>query len=140
MPWGDRTGPSGYGPMTGRGAGYCAGYDMPGYMNPYVPRMGMGWGRGFGRGRGGGGRGGRGFGRGFGGRGRGGFWRRWDPEPYPAPYYEPGPYYGPDYGAPYPEPAPEEEKTYLENVVKGLEEELKVVKDRLKGLAKKSKE
>ena len=24
--------------MTGRAAGYCAGYDMPGYMNPYGVR------------------------------------------------------------------------------------------------------
>ncbi|MBN2461150.1 MAG: DUF5320 domain-containing protein [Candidatus Cloacimonetes bacterium] len=38
MPRGDRTGPDGFGPMTGRGAGYCAGYDRPGYANPYQPR------------------------------------------------------------------------------------------------------
>lgn len=50
MPRGDGTGPSGLGPMTGRGAGYCAGYQVPGYMNPVG-------GRGFG-GRGGWGRGG----------------------------------------------------------------------------------
>jgi len=50
MPAGDRTGPRGAGPMTGRGAGYCAGYAVPGYMNP----IGGGFGRGFGRGRGGG--------------------------------------------------------------------------------------
>lgn len=31
MPGGDRTGPGGMGPMTGRGAGYCAGYTVPGY-------------------------------------------------------------------------------------------------------------
>ena len=132
MPWGDRTGSMGRGPMTGRRAGYCAGYDMPGYMNSSVPRMGMGWGRGFGRGRG---RGGRGFGR---GRGWGGREYYPDPEPLygPSPYYGPAPYFG----DPYQEPAPEEEKTYLENVVKGLEEELKAVKDRLKGLAKKPKE
>jgi len=37
----------GMGPMTGRAAGYCAGYPVPGYMNP-MP--GRGWGRGFGRG------------------------------------------------------------------------------------------
>ena len=54
MPWGDGTGPLGLGPMTGRGAGYCAGYGVPGYMNPYVgvaPRWGLrfgGWGRGWG--------------------------------------------------------------------------------------------
>jgi len=34
MPGGDRTGPIGAGPMTGRGAGYCAGYNMPGIMLP----------------------------------------------------------------------------------------------------------
>jgi len=34
MPSGNRTGPSGMGPMTGRAAGYCAGYPVPGYMNP----------------------------------------------------------------------------------------------------------
>ena len=56
MPGGDGTGPMGLGPMTGRAAGFCAGYGMPGYMNP-VPGRGVGWGRGrgfFGRGRGGG--------------------------------------------------------------------------------------
>ncbi len=45
MPRGDRTGPWGMGPMTGRRAGYCAGFDMPGYGNP-GPRRGFG--RGFG--------------------------------------------------------------------------------------------
>jgi len=34
MPRGDGTGPGGMGPMTGRAAGYCAGYSMPGFMNP----------------------------------------------------------------------------------------------------------
>ncbi|MCK4537621.1 MAG: DUF5320 domain-containing protein [Candidatus Krumholzibacteria bacterium] len=33
MPRGDRTGPQGGGPRTGRAAGFCAGYDSPGYMN-----------------------------------------------------------------------------------------------------------
>lgn len=50
MPGGDRTGPAGMGPMTGRSAGYCAGFGVPGYMNP-IPGRGF-WGRG--RGRGGG--------------------------------------------------------------------------------------
>ena len=31
MPMGDRTGPAGRGPMTGRGLGYCSGSDTPGY-------------------------------------------------------------------------------------------------------------
>lgn len=45
MPFGDGIGPKGYGLMTGRGAGYCAGYPVPGYMNPGRGR-GIGWGRG----------------------------------------------------------------------------------------------
>jgi len=51
MPRGDGTGPMGFGPMTGRAAGYCAGYPVPGFMNPVG---GRGMGMGFGRGRGGG--------------------------------------------------------------------------------------
>jgi hypothetical protein len=97
MPLGDGTGPAGMGPMTGRATGFCAGFPMPGYMNPAVGRAGFygagvpalwsygpglygygmpyaGWGnpwlgRGFGFGRG--------FGRGWGrgrGRGRFGYW------------------------------------------------------------------
>jgi len=50
MPGGDGTGPMGYGPMTGRAAGYCAGFPVPGYMNA---ARGAGFGRGMGfRGRG----------------------------------------------------------------------------------------
>ena len=41
MPGGDRTGPAGAGPRTGRGLGDCSGYEQP--------RFGFG----FGRGRGG---------------------------------------------------------------------------------------
>jgi len=33
MPRGDGTGPAGFGPMTGRAAGYCAGYDAPGFAD-----------------------------------------------------------------------------------------------------------
>jgi hypothetical protein len=84
MPFGDGTGPLGLGPMTGRGAGFCAGFGrlgfaspMPGYPHPYNygnltpawPRWGYGFGRGLGRG----------FGRGF---GRG--WQRWGPYGYPG--------------------------------------------------------
>jgi len=43
MPRGDRTGPMGLGPMTGRAAGYCAGFNVPGFMNPSGGRS---WGRG----------------------------------------------------------------------------------------------
>jgi len=64
MPLGDGTGPAGLGPMTGRAAGYCAGYPVPGYMNPVLNRRFRGYGF-FGRGRGFFGRG-RGRGRGMG--------------------------------------------------------------------------
>jgi len=37
--------------MTGRAAGYCAGYPTPGYMNPIPGRGAWGWGRGGGWGR-----------------------------------------------------------------------------------------
>ncbi|HXK49360.1 MAG TPA: DUF5320 domain-containing protein [Clostridiales bacterium] len=57
MPRGDRKGPDGAGPATGRGLGYCAGYGEPGFTAG---------GRRRGLGRGTGGRGyGRGYGRGF---------------------------------------------------------------------------
>ena len=39
MPGGDGTGPAGLGPMTGRAAGYCAGFPAPGFANA-VPRGG----------------------------------------------------------------------------------------------------
>ncbi|MBL7065522.1 MAG: DUF5320 domain-containing protein [Anaerolineae bacterium] len=52
MPRRDRTGPMGAGPMTGRAAGYCAGYGVPGYAYPAPGRgFGMEWGGGTGRGR-----------------------------------------------------------------------------------------
>lgn len=59
MPAGDRTGPMGNGPMTGRALGSCAGNSATGYA-------GAGLGRGYGMGRGCG-FGGRGGARGFGG-------------------------------------------------------------------------
>ena len=64
MPRGDRSGPSGEGPNTGRGMGYCTGNTHPDYMNSLSGRGG-GYGRGF--------HGGPGFGRGAGLRFRGGF-------------------------------------------------------------------
>ncbi len=45
MPRGNRTGPTGMGPQTGRGMGPCSGNTFPGYTWP-------GPGQGFGRGRG----------------------------------------------------------------------------------------
>jgi len=88
MPGGDRTGPGGMGPMTGRAAGYCAGYPVPGFTNPIAARgYGFGFGRGYGFGRG----------MGFGFRGgRGGGWA--------APYYGYRVGYGMPYTSPYAAP------------------------------------
>ena len=58
MPRGDRTGPLGDGPMTGRQLGYGAGYDGPGYTKVHGTglgrcflgrsgRFGQGYGKGF---------------------------------------------------------------------------------------------
>ncbi|MFW5754190.1 MAG: DUF5320 domain-containing protein, partial [Marinilabiliaceae bacterium] len=55
MPGGDKSGPMGQGPMTGRNLGFCGGYDTPGFAKGYgqVGRgSGMGHGRRAGRGRG----------------------------------------------------------------------------------------
>ncbi len=57
MPFGDRTGPLGLGPRTGRAAGYCSGFGIPGYANPLSGRGWFGGGRGWGRDWFGGGRG-----------------------------------------------------------------------------------
>ena len=51
MPRGNGMGPRGMGPMTGRGAGFCAGTGMPGFANP-IPGRGFGMGFGYGMGRG----------------------------------------------------------------------------------------
>ena len=64
MPRGDRTGPDGYGPATGRGLGYCTGHLRAGFT--------FGGGRGYGRGFQ------RGFGRGYPYAGS------WGVTPYPA--------------------------------------------------------
>ena len=65
MPRGDRTGPSGEGPNTGRGMGYCTGNDQPGYITQQSIR-GRGYGRRFRGGPGYGWGGGFGFRRGYG--------------------------------------------------------------------------
>jgi hypothetical protein len=117
MPRGDRTGPMGMGPMTGRAAGYCAGFDMPGYMNP-VPGRGRGMGFGMGRGF---------RGPGFGGGGRG--WRHW--------FYAtglPGWMRFGAYGAPYQSPDPETEKQALKSQADALQAELELIKKRLSEL------
>ncbi|MBN2451630.1 MAG: DUF5320 domain-containing protein [Lentisphaeria bacterium] len=121
MPRGDGTGPMGFGPMTGRAAGYCAGYPVPGYMNPVPGRgaWGGGWGRGFGFGRG--------LGLGFrGGRGRGwGGW--WGAAPYTAGAYVPAPYGA----APFAGPTPEQERDGLQGQAEYLEDALEGIRKRI---------
>lgn len=128
MPAGDGTGPMGMGPMTGRGAGYCAGYDAPGWAGPVPGRgFGMGWGRG-------GAWGGRG--------GRGGGWRHrnW----YHATglpgwaRYGYGPAQGapPDwgYGPPVAAPSREEETQYLRQQAEWLKQQLDAIDKRIQEL------
>jgi len=109
MPGGDRTGPVGMGPMTGRAAGRCAGYGMPGFANP-------GFGRGFGFGRGGG--------RGFGGGGRG--WRHWFNATGVPGWMRFG-----GYAAPCQQPDPESEKQALKSRAEAMQSELDAISKRL---------
>jgi len=119
MPGGDRTGPLGMGPLTGRAAGFCAGYPVPGYVNP-VSGRGFGGGRGGGRGRG---RRNRYYATGVPG------WQRaaWG---WPAV----GP--GGDYAVPYPPPATpagsrEQEIDLLKRQAESLSSTLDDIKDRI---------
>ncbi len=50
MPRGDRTGPEGMGPKTGRGLGHCTGYSTPGFTKGPGRGLARGFGRGIGRG------------------------------------------------------------------------------------------
>jgi len=118
MPRGDKTGPNGTGPMTGR----AAGYSTPGYMNPR-----RGYGRGYGRGWG------KGFGRGWG--------RGWQVYPPPAVIQ-------PTYPNVYPpapqQQTPEQEVAALENYQENLtaekadiEKEIVAIKSRIEELKAK---
>jgi uncharacterized protein DUF5320 len=107
MPYGNGAGPNNFGPRTGRGMGYCSGYNAPGYANQgggYGGGFGMGFRHGRGGGFGGFGRG-QGFGmdmRGFGG--------------YAAPIN------------------PVNEKEYLKSILAASENETKAIKERLEEL------
>lgn len=122
MPRGDRTGPAGYGPMTGRGAGYCAGYPVPGCANP-MPGGFRGRDRGFG----------------FYGRGRGYGYRHqyyatglpcWARSTYP---FQPAPHY-------YDEYVPEDEAKALSREAEYLKQELQAIEERLNQLEEAKKE
>ena len=118
MPRGDRTGPAGMGPMTGRGSGFCAGYSVPGFVN-------LAWGRGGGGGWGRGGRGGGGW------RHRHGYyatgladWQRaWIADPAYAPLFP----------APFgPMVTKEQEVAALKNQAQYLEQALENLRGRIR--------
>lgn len=116
MPFGDGTGPMGLGPMTGRAAGYCAGYGRPGYLNPVYGRFG--------------------FGRGFGGGGHGyrhWYWAtglpRWARSTWGA--------YPVNYNVPYTGPlSSEQELEILKNQAKSFQQALENVNKRIEELEK----
>ncbi|MCD6302005.1 MAG: DUF5320 domain-containing protein [Anaerolineae bacterium] len=110
MPLGDGTGPMGWGPMTGRGAGYCAGYGVPGYLNP---AYGRGWWRGW-----------WGAGRGYGA----GWWRFGYRPVWGAPAY------GYGYGPYCPLPTKEQEADALRQQAQWLTQTLESINQRLEAL------
>jgi len=125
MPRGDRTGPMGAGPLTGRGYGYCSGYAQPGYMHP-GPGMGYGGGMGWGRG------GGRGFGWGR-GLGWGRAHRFWGPD------YGPGPW-DVAWGGAVAAPTAEQEVADLKAQAGMLQEQLDLIQARMGELSGKTDE
>jgi len=132
MPAGDRSGPLGRGPMTGRGTGYCVGNPGPGHMfgGPgFGFGRGFGWGRGFGFGRGRGLGQGRGWGRGWFGR-FGGY-------PQEMPFWDP--YGPPTSGSDFPQASSKEELQYLKEEEEILSKEMKRLKKRIEELEKKDK-
>jgi len=113
MPRGDGTGPAGMGPMTGRAAGFCAGYNSPGFMNSIGGRLGGGFGWGRGRGFG--------FGRGMGRWGYPGF-VPYGSLPYGAMPYGTTPY------------TPEQELEFMQSQAKTLGDQLEQIRQRISEL------
>ena len=107
MPRGSGTGPMGAGPMTGRSAGYCAGFATPGFANSV-----------------GGGGLGRGMGRGVRGGGCGFRNRFYAPGAVPVPMQAPA-------------MTANQEKEYLAHEAKDIENDLEAIKKRLDELADK---
>lgn len=130
MPFGDGTGPAGLGPMTGRAAGFCAGFAVPGYMNP-IP--GRGFGRGFGRG------GGRGWRHWYYATGLPGWmragqgWPAWGAQPYPAVAAVP-------FAGPFvPQITPQQEAEALKAQAEYLAESLEGIRKRIGELERAQK-
>jgi uncharacterized protein DUF5320 len=117
MPGGDGTGPGGMGPMTGRAAGFCAGYPVAGCANAVGGRGYGGWGRGGGFGRG------RGFGWGRGGYGL----------PAGTGYATPYAGYPSGFGT---APSPEQEKDALKQQAQYLQQSLESIGKRIEELEK----
>jgi len=133
MPRGDGTGPMGMGPMTGRAAGYCAGFPSPGFMNPIGGRLGLGLGRGRALSP-------------YGYYGAGGF---------PSLPYAPYPMYGGPGTMPYsfpqapgitpgaapfaPGPSPEQELSFLRSQGSALKSQIDQINSRIKELEKMEK-
>jgi hypothetical protein len=116
------------GPMTGRAAGYCAGYSVPGYANP-VGGRGFGFGRGFGRGRGGWGRRNWYYATGLTG---------WQRAAYGYPAGAAVPYATPYAGVPY-APIKEQQTDMLKGQAEYLEDQLAGIKKRLEELKAEKK-
>lgn len=133
MPGGDRTGPAGLGPMTGRAAGYCAGYPVPGFMNP-IPGRGF-WGGG--RGGGGWGRRNRFYATGLTGWQRAGYGYPafGGASPYGTPYGAP---YGMPYGTPY--GTPSVPTASREQEIDSLKGQAEYFEDALEGIKKRIEE
>jgi len=133
MPRGDGTGPMGMGPMTGRAAGYCAGFPTAGFMNPIGGRLGLGLGRG----------------RGFSPYGYYGLGR------FPSRPYAPYPMYGSSGTMPYsfpqapgtapgvapfaPGASPEQELSFLRSQASALKNQIDQTNSRIKELEKMEK-
>jgi hypothetical protein len=107
--------------MTGRRAGYCAGFGVPGNMNNVG---GRGFGMGSGRGAYVGGRGGRGGGFGF---------RNRFPTGVPRSFW-----FGGGMAASYQSSDPETEKQFLNNQAEMLQKEMGAIKKRLDELNSKT--
>ena len=115
MPFGDRTGPLGLGPRTGRGAGYCSGFAAPGFVNRAA---GFGF-----------------FGGGCGGRGSG--WRNWFYATGLTGWQRAGfwPWGGPGFAG----STPEQEAAALKGLADRLEGALESIRKRIEELGTKAK-